>query len=1174
MSNRLREVPSWDVSDGEVPDFPKPGPAGDLEDEFSRENVSDPGTDSAYSHIEAALRDVAYQLGESEQEDYSPNFPEQGSPTGSRNIANEAGVPEHAPNAPANTRAPNVDAVTRAYTRSFHELVQRIDDLEKNANTESLRDEIRGLRQRLSEDADQFNQALDKSAANVSMLSGAVDNLSDNVTKMQDRSTRLGDALEEHLSDLNNMMERSEAQLSETENHVQEMLERRLSFTDHDIEKVSQRVERTELAREKKDHAVKQALTALLEKLSAEKERNRLALSEAHASLNCSLDEMRQELSTSEARLWEIVESRISAGEKNIEEFEQRFALMEQGDEEKVRALTVALDDLREQSIAEKTRSDNALSEVHSTLASSFDSCLAEMKQGLAASEQRIQERLGSRLSSCETSVENLARRFDRAEPEAQEKENSFNRKIESILDQLDTEKEQSVSALAAVHASLQSSVSEMKQSLDAVEKNVEEKMEGRISSVVDEMRQGLDAAESSVDRKLDDRFSPIDAKFENIFQRLEQWEQNGARRGDGFSEIVESMSHRLEQIEHQRNEGEQPPNDSIVEITQRLGQMEQERNTSIQPLNEAIDDLTQRLAQMEQERNTSIRPLDEAINDLTQRFEQMQQERGTTMQPLDEAIGDITQRVDRIEQGSVEKLSSFEQVIAELREELIAEKSRSEEAQSDIRAALSELKADPAEPGQTQDAFSEEDIASDGVPGTQGEEGRAIAEIIEELAASQLIENAQDAVEPPAVQLPELTESGDILSVAPSSFEMPSIESTEAASPDGTEQASDDSISTESNPQAGAEQQQSDEQEVLASAADSLIGEQEASAVAADAASLSDTADANFGPIASHATGVDENRTFFQQNRVVVIGAALLLIGGTSIFLLSRGSTPDPDANVSEIVATIPAEEAAIDADIPLSLLEVSGEDAPEPSVATSGVTPVPMIAIDGRAVSGLGGFEAQAAESNGPFLLENLVSRATAGSSPAALLLGLNYLNGDGVATNESEAFRWIRVAAERGEPVAQNRLGSMFERGQGVTADAGEAAFWYEQAAKSGNIIAMHNLAIAHTDGAGVERNLAEAARLFGEAANLGLADSQFNLAILYSTGLGVPASPADAYKWYLIAAAQGDPEAQTQADALEGQLLQNEREAAQAAATAFIARTPDAAANMPPSLAQIQ
>ena len=203
----------------------------------------------------------------------------------------------------------------------------------------------------------------------------------------------------------------------------------------------------------------------------------------------------------------------------------------------------------------------------------------------------------------------------------------------------------------------------------------------------------------------------------------------------------------------------------------------------------------------------------------------------------------------------------------------------------------------------------------------------------------------------------------------------------------------------------------------------------------------------------------------------------------------------------------------------------------------------------------------------------MEQLLSAARAGSATAETVLGLKYLDGNGVATNEAEAARWLERAAKQGQPVAEYRLGTLYERGHGVPANPKLAATWYEAAAKQGNRKAMHNLAVAYAQGSGVRKNFTIAAQWFTKAANLGLRDSQFNLAVLYERGLGVPQSLTDAYKWYAVAAAQGDAESKARVAALSTQLNADARAAAQRSADRFKPKAPNRAANMAPTMAAL-
>ncbi|HEY4123145.1 MAG TPA: hypothetical protein VGM36_00945 [Rhizomicrobium sp.] len=197
-----------------------------------------------------------------------------------------------------------------------------------------------------------------------------------------------------------------------------------------------------------------------------------------------------------------------------------------------------------------------------------------------------------------------------------------------------------------------------------------------------------------------------------------------------------------------------------------------------------------------------------------------------------------------------------------------------------------------------------------------------------------------------------------------------------------------------------------------------------------------------------------------------------------------------------------------------------------------------------------------------------DRLTTLASGGNAKAQLLVGLKYLDGDGVAVDEAIAAKWLQRAADQGEPIAQYRLGTLFERGHGVATDAAKAVHWYEAAARQGNRKAMHNLAVAYAEGTGTPKNFTEAARWFGKAATLGLADSQFNLAVLYERGLGVPQSLTEAYKWYAIAATQGDNESKARVVALTTQLSASDHDGAQKAADTFRPEPLNRAANVPP------
>ena len=256
------------------------------------------------------------------------------------------------------------------------------------------------------------------------------------------------------------------------------------------------------------------------------------------------------------------------------------------------------------------------------------------------------------------------------------------------------------------------------------------------------------------------------------------------------------------------------------------------------------------------------------------------------------------------------------------------------------------------------------------------------------------------------------------------------------------------------------------------------------------------------------------------------------------------------PAASAAPVVATAPGSPVVSPRPpSPASPVEIK----PAPPVQTpTNSAPQPATPVKAQPVS----------------TLDRLTALASAGSAKAELLMGLKYLDGDGVAVNEAEAAKWLERAANQGEAIAAYRLGTLFERGHGVPADTVKAVQWYAVAAKLGNRKAMHNLAVAYAEGSGTPKDMTQAAQWFSKAASLGLANSEFNLAVLYERGMGVQQSLIDAYKWYAIAAAQGDSESKARLEVISTQLSTDERAAAQRAAADFHPAPMDRNANIPP------
>ena len=116
-------------------------------------------------------------------------------------------------------------------------------------------------------------------------------------------------------------------------------------------------------------------------------------------------------------------------------------------------------------------------------------------------------------------------------------------------------------------------------------------------------------------------------------------------------------------------------------------------------------------------------------------------------------------------------------------------------------------------------------------------------------------------------------------------------------------------------------------------------------------------------------------------------------------------------------------------------------------------------------------------------------LIAAANAGDARSQFLLAERYRIGDEFTERDySEALKWYGLAAEQGDPDAQNNLGSMFLTGLGVPKDAAKAVTWYRRAAKQGLPVAQ-----------------------FGNTS------ASLSLATIYERGLGVGQDQARALAW---------------------------------------------------------
>ncbi len=81
-------------------------------------------------------------------------------------------------------------------------------------------------------------------------------------------------------------------------------------------------------------------------------------------------------------------------------------------------------------------------------------------------------------------------------------------------------------------------------------------------------------------------------------------------------------------------------------------------------------------------------------------------------------------------------------------------------------------------------------------------------------------------------------------------------------------------------------------------------------------------------------------------------------------------------------------------------------------------------------------------------------LTFAAGEGQAAAQLVLGLRYLDGDGVAKDEIRAVHWFSIAAEQDNARAQYWLARCYLAGQGVRHSYRRAYFWCQTAIANGH------------------------------------------------------------------------------------------------------------------------
>ncbi|EGB04779.1 hypothetical protein AURANDRAFT_32031, partial [Aureococcus anophagefferens] len=145
-----------------------------------------------------------------------------------------------------------------------------------------------------------------------------------------------------------------------------------------------------------------------------------------------------------------------------------------------------------------------------------------------------------------------------------------------------------------------------------------------------------------------------------------------------------------------------------------------------------------------------------------------------------------------------------------------------------------------------------------------------------------------------------------------------------------------------------------------------------------------------------------------------------------------------------------------------------------------------------------------------------------ADQGFTPGEFNLGCCYGNGRGTEVDVDKARYWFERAAAKGHEGAIENLAYLDARdGSGVKLDKKKAERLYRMAADRGDAVAQHRIAwLLHS-----EKKFEEAVRYFVLAANQGYTSGEFNLGCCYMNGEGTEVDLGKARYWFERAAAKG-------------------------------------------------
>lgn len=141
----------------------------------------------------------------------------------------------------------------------------------------------------------------------------------------------------------------------------------------------------------------------------------------------------------------------------------------------------------------------------------------------------------------------------------------------------------------------------------------------------------------------------------------------------------------------------------------------------------------------------------------------------------------------------------------------------------------------------------------------------------------------------------------------------------------------------------------------------------------------------------------------------------------------------------------------------------------------------------------------------------------------------IGICYEYELGVEKSLTEAFKYYKLASERGYKEATYRLGMCHYYGKGTDEDKPEAFFYFKQIADDDHVDSQHFVAMMLLKAEGIEQDVEEGISYLIRAAEAGNDSAQYELGNCFLKGEGVAQDDELAMQWYQKAADNGNEQA---------------------------------------------